>query len=139
MAKHPGESVDHLFLPCALAWDHIFSTSKMVLVKPRHAIQLYSCWNASIGDLISKKARSITPLFLMWSGKNAPNHCLRVQNLQVLHHCYLALILFFLVPYSLVMFSCCLFVFLSLSLSNSDVQKLFCINKIIFYLPQKNN
>ena len=52
MCKVDGESVDHLFLHCALArelWTMVFSLFGMHWVMPRRIVDVLACWQGRLG------------------------------------------------------------------------------------------
>jgi hypothetical protein len=54
MCKADGESVDHLLLHCPYAkelWDMIFGLFGIQWVMPKRVIELFDCWQGSLGSV----------------------------------------------------------------------------------------
>jgi hypothetical protein len=69
MCKADGESVDHLLLYCPYAkklWDMIFALFGIHWVMPKQVIEVFSCWQGSLGRHQNLVIWKTIPHYLMW-------------------------------------------------------------------------
>ena len=69
MCKKDGETIDHLFLHCSLAydlWSFVFSLFGVHWVMPRKVLDLLSCWQGSFRREQNSEIWAVIPHCLMW-------------------------------------------------------------------------
>jgi hypothetical protein len=88
MCKADGESVDHLLLHCPYAkelWDMIFALFGIHWVMPKRVIDLFNCWQGSLGRHQNFVICKAIPHCLMW--------CLwRESNARVFEGCEISVV-----------------------------------------------
>jgi hypothetical protein len=98
MCKADGESVDHLLLHCTYArelWEMIFALFGIHWVMPRRVIELFDCWQGSMGrqqNLVIWRAIPHCLMWCLWRQRNARTFegCeLRVVELKLQFYRYL--------------------------------------------------
>jgi hypothetical protein len=70
MCKADGESVDHLFLHCALArelWNMAFSLFGMYWVMPKRIVDVFASWKGRLGRHKNRQIWEAVPHCVMWS------------------------------------------------------------------------
>ena len=77
MCKANGESIDHLLLHCPYAkelWDMIFGLFEIHWVMPKRVIEVFCCWQGSLGrhqNLVIWKAIPHCLMWCIWRERNA--------------------------------------------------------------------
>ena len=77
MCKVDGESVDHLFLHCALArelWTMVFRLFGMHWVMPRRVVDVLACWKGRFGRQKNRVIWDVVPhcvIWCLWRERNA--------------------------------------------------------------------
>jgi hypothetical protein len=98
LCKADGETVDHLLLHCAYAkelWDMIFVWFGISWVMPRRVLELFDCWQWSMGCHQKLVAWRIIPhciMWCLWRERNARTFegCeLNIVELKLQFYCYL--------------------------------------------------
>ncbi|KAG6709852.1 hypothetical protein I3842_06G153600 [Carya illinoinensis] len=67
--EEDGESVNHLFLHCEVAktlWNEVFDRMGITWVMPKHAVDLFACWQGFVGSQSSVAVWKMNPLCLIW-------------------------------------------------------------------------
>ena len=70
MCKVDGESMDHLFLHCALArelWTMVFSLFGMYWVMPKQIVDVFASWKGRLGRHKNRHTWEVVPHCVMWS------------------------------------------------------------------------
>ena len=79
MCKAYGESVDHLILHCSFAkelWDMIFTLFRIHWVMPRRVVDMFACWQGSLGlhqNIVIWKAIPYCVMWCIWRERNVRN------------------------------------------------------------------
>ena len=77
MCKADGESVDHLLLHCSFVkelWDMIFALFVLQWVMPRRVVDMFACWQGSLGhhkNIVIGKAIPHRVMWCIWGERNA--------------------------------------------------------------------